>query len=110
MKTFNNKSITKNLFATLIGFVGLCLLSTTWMYHIMAQWVMMPKDTWLNPLDQNTWVIDDNYPSGICYYYCNLEATMISHLCIMRVKYDDDYCHPDEDVSVKAEQCTMKEK
>lgn len=95
MKTFNGKNPIKNAFATIIGLGGIILLAVTWLYHVAAQLVMMPRHTWLDPADRSTWVIDDNYPNAICYYYCNFEATMINQLNLMRVEYDDDYCHID---------------
>ena len=96
MATFNNKSVTKNLIGIIIALPGILMLILTWAYHILAQYIIMPKHTWLNPLDRSTWKIDDNYPNFVCYYYCNIEATMIKHLDDMRVEYDDDYCHIEE--------------
>jgi len=102
--TFNGKSNTKNLIAVILGLIGIFILTIAWLYHILVQLITMPKERWLNPFNKTTWKIDDNYPNGFCYYFCNIEATMISHLCILRVGFDDDYCHKD-DVSENSKNC-----
>lgn len=93
MRTFNNKSVIKNLYGIVVAFFGISLLILTWAYHVLAQYTMMPKHRWLHPLDRTTWKIDPNYPNGFCYYYCNIESTLIKQLDLMKDEYDDEYCH-----------------
>lgn len=92
MKTFNNKPWYKNVIAVILGLIGIHFLGKAWLYHILVQLVTMPKEDWLNPFNRSTWIIKDDYPNTWCKYFCNIEATMISHLWILRVGFDTEYC------------------
>jgi len=92
VKTFNNKPQRKNILAVILGIIGIMLLSVTWTYHMLVQYVTMPKINWLNPLDETHWQINPDYPNSFCFFFCNIEATMIHHLYLLRVGFGTEYC------------------
>ena len=92
MKTFNGKPWYRNVIAVILGFIGLHFLGKAWLYHILVQLVTMPKTEWLNPFERCYWVVRDDYPNSFCYFFCNIEATMIHQLHLLRVGYGTDYC------------------
>ena len=95
MSTFNNKPQYKNVIAVILGLVGIVILLISWCYQIIVQYVTMPRNEWLNPVDRKTWLIKHDYPNVFCFYFCNIEATLINQIHILRVGYGVEYCKED---------------
>lgn len=93
MKTFNNKPQHKNVLAVIFGMVGILILFIAWLYHVLIQLITMPRSEWLNPFNKKTWLVDYNYPTKFCFYFCNVEATMLNHLSILRLGFGVGYCN-----------------
>lgn len=92
MSTFNGKPQAKNILAVILGILGIHLLLKTWAYHQIVQVLTLPKEQWLNPFDKSTWVIRAEYPNGFCKYFCNIEATLINQLYLLRIGFGTEYC------------------
>ena len=92
MKTFNNKPQHKNVLAVIFGLIGIAILFIAWLYHVLIQLITMPRAEWLNPANRNTWLIKHDYPNKFCFYFCNVEATLINQLSILRTGFGVGYC------------------
>ncbi len=96
MKTFNDKPQWKNILAVILAVVGIVFLGITWLYHLLVHFATIPQEQWINPLDKELWIINNTYPNEFCFWFCNIEATMIYQLRIFRDGFGEEYCKEDE--------------
>jgi hypothetical protein len=101
METFNGKPKWKNVLAVVLGLIGIALLCITWVYHLAVHFITMPRDEWINLRDRDMWIYKLDYPNAFCDWFCNIEASMIHQLAILRVGFGEEYCDEDNTQDLK---------
>lgn len=91
--TFNNKPIWRNAVAVVLGVIGIYILAHAWAYHMLVQLVTIPKDAWINPLDEVNVPETVEYPNKFCDVLCTVEATMMHQLKLLREGFGKEYCN-----------------